>query len=278
MSEERQKAIETLKGHLAHWERLLKEHICDETEGKNTIEAFKMSISSLETDEAYQLEYERTTKNETLVSLGVYKQVAWERDIAIQQLHELGYEFGQKIEPTTKNDLRVDNTINRLDDFIEYAKKTFGIELTFEKSDNPDTYEKLFGTTKNDLGVECKAEDLISRQTILDMTGLSEWFDSSDSYNEFVFRICELPSVYPKSENTVSEETYTREYNLRKDAEFEVYKLKKQIEMLKLDRDCDTSALEDIKAEIQKHNIVDFIAVQSVLEIIDKHISGKETK
>ena len=32
------------------------------------------------------------------VSMGVYKQVAWERDIAIKQLHELGYEFGQKIE------------------------------------------------------------------------------------------------------------------------------------------------------------------------------------
>ena len=45
----------------------------------------------------------------TTVSLEVYKQVAWERDIAIEQLHELGYEFGQKIEPTTKgNDLGVD--------------------------------------------------------------------------------------------------------------------------------------------------------------------------
>lgn len=32
------------------------------------------------------------------VSIGAYKQVAWERDIAIEQLHELGYEFGQKIE------------------------------------------------------------------------------------------------------------------------------------------------------------------------------------
>ena len=59
MSEERQRAIETLKEHLAHWERLLKEHICDETVGKNTIEAFKMSIASLETDEAYQLEHEQ---------------------------------------------------------------------------------------------------------------------------------------------------------------------------------------------------------------------------
>lgn len=32
------------------------------------------------------------------VSIGVYKQVAWERDVAIEQLHELGYEFGQKID------------------------------------------------------------------------------------------------------------------------------------------------------------------------------------
>lgn len=32
------------------------------------------------------------------VSIEVYKQVAWERDIAIEQLHELGYEFGQKID------------------------------------------------------------------------------------------------------------------------------------------------------------------------------------
>lgn len=56
----------------------------------------------------YGCKYESTTKNETLVSLGAYKQVAWERDIAIEQLHELGYEFGQKIESTTKNDSGVD--------------------------------------------------------------------------------------------------------------------------------------------------------------------------
>ena len=31
------------------------------------------------------------------VSVEVYKQVTWERDIAIAQLKELGYEFGEKI-------------------------------------------------------------------------------------------------------------------------------------------------------------------------------------
>lgn len=32
-----------------------------------------------------------------VVSRGVYEQVAWERDIAIQQLKELGYSLGEKI-------------------------------------------------------------------------------------------------------------------------------------------------------------------------------------
>lgn len=42
-----------------------------------------------------------TPKNTELpgtVSRGVFEQVMWERNIAIEQLHELGYEFGQKIE------------------------------------------------------------------------------------------------------------------------------------------------------------------------------------
>ena len=40
---------------------------------------------------------ESTTKNETLVSLGAYKQVAFERDIAVEQLKELGYQLGEKV-------------------------------------------------------------------------------------------------------------------------------------------------------------------------------------
>jgi hypothetical protein len=40
--------------------------------------------------------------------------------------------------------------------------------------------------------------DAISRKAVIDMTGLSEWFDSSDSYNGFVIALSELPSVTPK--------------------------------------------------------------------------------
>ena len=42
-------------------------------------------------------------------------------------------------------------------------------------------------------------DDVISRQAIIDMTGLSNWFDSSDSYNEFVIALSELPSVTPQA-------------------------------------------------------------------------------
>ncbi len=60
-------------------------------------------------------------------------------------------------EPTTKNDLGVDCS---LDDFIKYCKRTFGVELTVKKSDNSDTYAKLFGTTKNDLGIDDEEREL----------------------------------------------------------------------------------------------------------------------
>ena len=40
-------------------------------------------------------------------------------------------------------------------------------------------------------------EDAISRQTIIDMTGLSNWFESSDDYNDFVEAVCALPPVTP---------------------------------------------------------------------------------
>ena len=42
------------------------------------------------------------------VSVGVLKQIMWERDIAIEQLHELGYEFGEKIAEEYKDKVMID--------------------------------------------------------------------------------------------------------------------------------------------------------------------------
>lgn len=57
------------------------------------------------------------------VSIGAYQQVAWERDIAIKQLHDLGYEFGQKFD---SNDVIVSNLAKA------YAVniKRYGVDVT----------------------------------------------------------------------------------------------------------------------------------------------------
>lgn len=111
--------------------------------------------------------------------------------------------------PTTKNNLGVDYTINGLDDFIEFGKRAFGVELTIKKSDNPDTYAKLFGTTKNDLGVDAvsradaqtKIEMNASRYTIAKERGgigQVEWSDQLIKVSDAVDIIRKLPPVTPQ--------------------------------------------------------------------------------
>lgn len=65
--------------------------------------------------------------------------------------------------------------------------------------------------TENDLRVDC-----ISRQAVIDMAGLSEWFDSSDSYNEFVIALSELPLVTPQEPQTFKWCTNCKEYDQEK--------------------------------------------------------------
>lgn len=37
-----------------------------------------------------------------------------------------------------------------LDDFIKYAKENFGCQVSVEKSENPDTFDKIFGDVDED--------------------------------------------------------------------------------------------------------------------------------
>ena len=46
-------AIDVLKRHLHHWERLLQDGICNEKEGKETIEALELAIKVLEFQEQF---------------------------------------------------------------------------------------------------------------------------------------------------------------------------------------------------------------------------------
>ena len=61
---------------------------------------------------------------EDMVSRGAFEQVMWERDVATEQLKELGYELGQKVEPC-------EDTISRqavIDEIYE-SRKNFNNEF-----------------------------------------------------------------------------------------------------------------------------------------------------
>ena len=60
----------------------------EDCEDSRTYEFINMAIKALEQEHC-----------EDSISRGVFEQVMWERDVAIGQLKELGYEFGAKIEP-----------------------------------------------------------------------------------------------------------------------------------------------------------------------------------
>lgn len=68
-----------------------KEYTADEE-----YEAYQRAIDALE------------QQTSDTVSRGVFEQVMWERNVAIDQLKELGYELGQKVEPC-------ENAVSRAD-------------------------------------------------------------------------------------------------------------------------------------------------------------------
>ena len=94
-------------------------------------------------------------------------------------------------EPITKNNL---DTINGLNDFIEFGKKAFGVELTVKKSDNPDSYNKLFRITKNDLEVldKIRAEitDCLKALDEIEKTGLNIYLPNEISGRRLTYQQC----------------------------------------------------------------------------------------
>ena len=96
------------------------------------------------------------------VSLGVYKQVVWERDAAIEQLKELGYSFGEKIR-TSDDCVSREAVLETIEDcnksgltgifcsyndgerFKEYIKKLPPVTPTFPKgATNGDMIKAMF--------------------------------------------------------------------------------------------------------------------------------------
>lgn len=105
-------------------------------------------------------------------------------------------------------------------------------------------------------------EDAISRQAVIDMTGLSEWFDSSDNYNKFVFALSELPPVIPQ---------YT-EAEIQRMQELEQAEIQKAYEIGRAEN---IEVLDKIRAEIKQMPTISFnandIYKADVLAILDKY-------
>ena len=121
-------------------------------------------------------------------------------------------------------------------------------EASFTGSDGLDYVETLVALDAlKSVSEQEPCEDCISRQAVLDITGVSDWFESSDSYNDFVIAVCELPPVTPKPK---------------------------------------TDTLEKIRAEIEHleegitsyHNDRPWVFKDEVLQIIDKYKAESEVQ
>lgn len=117
------------------------------------------------------------------ISLDTYKQVTKERDIAIEQLHELGYEFGEKI-PTTQE---CQAESDKLDAAFHDGYNHGYAQARFDYEQEP--------TTKNDLVVDC-----ISRQAVIDViTANCIWENEYNLTSSRIKKAVEnLPSVTPQ--------------------------------------------------------------------------------
>ena len=78
----REEAIIVIKSHKSHWQRLLKEKICDETEGKETIESLELAMSALSVESCEDcisrqavLDIAKTSKSNWIDNSVLFKKV-----------------------------------------------------------------------------------------------------------------------------------------------------------------------------------------------------------
>ena len=65
-----EKAIEVLQSHKSHWERLLRDKICDKTEGTDFINAVDMAIKTLRENEKLKAQVKKwKSKAEEIIRL-----------------------------------------------------------------------------------------------------------------------------------------------------------------------------------------------------------------
>ena len=218
------------------------------------IDACKIAIASLETDEAYLLEYEQPEFCKDCVPREAVRRII--------------------TSPRTKEQM-----LNALNSLVSVYPKSEFSEVNCNNCKN--NLHRGNGTTycATSDGMchfesECNAEDCISRerlkQIICNIT--AEYDTETIHIDRLMDEIENLPSVYPKSEPLTLETAiaFLQETGWMQEHDKALTE--------------DNKVLEDIKKEILLHEEEHFtkddgiIPRQSALNIIDKHISGKEIK
>ena len=149
-------------------------YVCEVEENtliaQGMLKALGMMDEVLEKAEQEPIEKITLWGGEQFVSIDTYQQVCKERDIAIEQLHELGYQLGEKIEPC-------EDTIAYNDDFATALEKISKYE---------DKMAKM------------PCEDAVSRQAVLDRREILRDEQGTGHQAVKTKYIRELPSVQPK--------------------------------------------------------------------------------
>ena len=125
------------------------------------------------------LEQEPTSE---MVHVETLHQVMWERDIAIEQLKELGYSFGQKIEPC-------DDAISRI------LKRMWNCRGKHTTSIDKVAMEQIIRDELSVTQKPIKCDDAISREAVLKLK------HHKPEYGDMIyaFDVEQLPSVTQKS-------------------------------------------------------------------------------
>ena len=167
------------------WQKFLEDNI----DYAGISEAYKMAIEALEQES-------KMVHRETL------EQVMWERDVAINQLKELGYEFGEKIR-TDKDAITRKAAIEALDklcDRCEYSKKQrFVMCGACHLGSAFDVIEELPSVSTEKTGHNCNEDYADCDQFVCSECGveLQDWNrierdedDGEISYHEYTFNYC----------------------------------------------------------------------------------------
>ena len=89
------------------------------------------------------------------------------------------------------------------EEWTKYMPMELDINLSFvmEKINELPSVTPKSEYSWKEIKIKYECDDCISRQAVLDLTGKSDWFESSDDYNDFVCAVCNLPSVTPTRPN-----------------------------------------------------------------------------